>query len=127
MTVLLATSTALADHFTGEDDVTGRIAIVDTEQRSVVLTDGMTFFVSESISIEGLKLGDAVMVTFRTENGRITKSLELRAVSRLARLWHTQGKTTEARDLLAPVYDCFTEGFDTADLKEAKALLEELG
>ncbi len=71
LTVLLATSTALADHFTGEDDVTGRIAIVDTEQRSVVLTNGMTFFVSESISIEGLKLGDAVMVTFRTESGRI--------------------------------------------------------
>ncbi len=49
-----------------------------------------------------------------------------RAVTRLARLWHSQGKTTEARDLLAPVYGWFTEGFDTADLKEAKALLEEL-
>ncbi len=46
--------------------------------------------------------------------------------TRLARLWHSQGKTTEARDLLAPVYGWFTEGFDTADLKEAKALLEEL-
>jgi predicted ATPase len=44
----------------------------------------------------------------------------------LARLWQQQGKTTEARDLLAPVYNWFTEGFDTADLKDAKALLQEL-
>ncbi len=44
----------------------------------------------------------------------------------LARLRHSQGKTTEASDLLAPVYGWFTEGFDTADLKDAKALLDEL-
>ena len=44
----------------------------------------------------------------------------------LARLWLDQGKQDEARDLLAPVYGWFTEGFDTRDLKEAKALLEEL-
>jgi len=44
----------------------------------------------------------------------------------LARLWRDQGKTVEARELLAPVYGWFTEGFDTRDLKEAKALLEEL-
>jgi predicted ATPase len=44
----------------------------------------------------------------------------------MARLWHDQGKPREARDLLAPVYGWFTEGFDTLDLKEAKALLEEL-
>ena len=54
------------------------------------------------------------------------KSWELRAATSLARLWQQQGKTAEARDLLAPVYDWFTEGFDTADLKEAKALLEKL-
>ena len=54
------------------------------------------------------------------------KSLELRATMSLARLWQQQGKTTEARALLAPVYDWFTEGFDTADLKDAKALLDEL-
>ena len=45
----------------------------------------------------------------------------------LALLWQQQGRTTEARDLLAPVYNWFTEGFDTTDLKEAKALLEALG
>jgi predicted ATPase/class 3 adenylate cyclase len=54
------------------------------------------------------------------------KSLELRAVMSLARLWQRQGKKAEARDLLAPVYQWFTEGFDTKDLQEAKALLEEL-
>jgi class 3 adenylate cyclase/predicted ATPase len=51
---------------------------------------------------------------------------ELRAATSLARLWAEQGKRSEARDLLAPVYCWFTEGFDTADLKDAKALLEEL-
>jgi len=54
------------------------------------------------------------------------KSLELRAATSLARLWQQQGKRQEAHDLLTPVYGWFTEGFDTADLQEAKALLEEL-
>jgi len=54
------------------------------------------------------------------------KSWELRAAMSLARLWRDQGKRAEARDLLAPIYDWFTEGFDTIDLKEAKALLDEL-
>src|SRR5262249_51537374 len=54
------------------------------------------------------------------------KSWELRAATSLARLWHQQGKRQEAHDLLAPVYHWFTEGFDTADLKDAKALLDEL-
>ncbi len=54
------------------------------------------------------------------------KSLELRAATSLARLWQSQGKKLEAHDLLAPVYGWFTEGFDTADLKDAKALLDEL-
>jgi class 3 adenylate cyclase/predicted ATPase len=55
------------------------------------------------------------------------KSWELRASMSLARLWRDQGKVNEARLLLAPVYGWFTEGFDTRDLKEAKALMEELG
>jgi predicted ATPase len=54
------------------------------------------------------------------------KSLELRAATSLARLWQKQGKRKQARKLLADIYGWFTEGFDTADLKEAKALLEEL-
>jgi tetratricopeptide (TPR) repeat protein len=54
------------------------------------------------------------------------RSLELRAATEIARLWQRQGKRGEARDLLQPVYDWFTEGFDTQDLKDAKALLEAL-
>ncbi len=54
------------------------------------------------------------------------KSFELRAATSLARLWQQQGKHQEAYDLLAPVYGWFTEGFDTADLQDAKALLDEL-
>ncbi len=54
------------------------------------------------------------------------KFWELRAATRLARLWHSQGKTTEAHDLLAPIYGWFTEGFDSADLNDAKSLLNEL-
>ena len=54
------------------------------------------------------------------------KSLELRAAMSLARLWQRQGKRAEAHALLAPIYGWFTEGFDTADLQEAKALLVEL-
>ena len=54
------------------------------------------------------------------------KSLELRAATSLARLWQGQGKQEEARRLLAPVYDWFTEGIETADLQDAKALLDDL-
>jgi predicted ATPase len=63
------------------------------------------------------------------ESGRRqqAKSWELRAAMSLARLWQRQGKRAEARTLLAPIYGWFTEGFDTADLQDAKALLEALG
>jgi predicted ATPase len=54
------------------------------------------------------------------------KSWELRAAMSMARLWRDQGKRDEARELFAPVYGWFTEGFDTRDLREAKALLDEL-
>ena len=60
----------------------------------------------------------------RSQNAR---SLELRATTGLARLLDRQGKRAEARAMLAEIYNWFTEGFDTADLKDAKALLDELG
>jgi hypothetical protein len=58
--------------------------------------------------------------------GQLARSLELRAAMSLSLLWQQQGKCAEARELLAPVYGWFTEGFDTADLQETKALLQEL-
>ena len=64
--------------------------------------------------------------TLEIARSQQAKSLELRAATSLARLWQQQGKRQEAYDLLAPVYGWFTEGFDTADLQEAKALLAAL-
>jgi predicted ATPase len=61
-----------------------------------------------------------------TARSQQAKSLELRAATSLARLWAEQGRRSEARDLLAPIYGWFTEGFDTPDLREARALLDEL-
>jgi predicted ATPase len=58
--------------------------------------------------------------------GQSAKIFELRAANSLARFWRDQGKRTEARDLLAPIYGWFTEGFDTPVLQDAKALLDEL-
>jgi predicted ATPase len=57
---------------------------------------------------------------------RFASDDELRCATSLARLWRDQARTKEARELLAPVYDRFTEGFDTTDLKTAKALLGSL-
>ena len=62
----------------------------------------------------------------RTAQKQDARLWELRAATSVARLWRDQGKRTDARDLLAPIYGCFTEGFDTRDLKEAAALLAEL-
>ena len=68
----------------------------------------------------------AFMQSLAVARRQQTKTFELQAGTSLARLWRDQGKRTEARDLLASVYGWFTEGFDTLDLKEAKALLDEL-
>jgi predicted ATPase len=66
--------------------------------------------------------GDAISLAHRQG----AKVFELRAAVSLARVWRDQDKVREARELLAPIYGWFTEGFDTRDLKEAKALLQEL-
>jgi predicted ATPase len=102
-----------------------------------VAQTGIVFYEPELRRLEGeLRLCQDPAETQKAEacfrraieiaRGQQAKSWELRAATSLARLWHDQGKRLEARALLAPVYDWFTEGFDTADLKEAKGLLNEL-
>jgi predicted ATPase len=63
---------------------------------------------------------------YAPHGGQQASAYELRAAMSMARLWRDQGKRDDARDLLAPVYGWFTEGFDTRDLKEARTLLAEL-
>jgi predicted ATPase len=90
------------------------------------------------IKNEGLRITEAQDPTASTQDAEAcflkalvitrkqqAKSLELRASTSLARLWQQQGKTKEAHDMLSEVYNWFTEGFDTKDLQEAKALLQE--
>ena len=69
-----------------------------------------------------IAFGNAIDIARRQS----AKTWELRAAMSMVRLWRDQGKRQQAHDLLAPVYGWFTEGFDTLDLKEAKALLEQL-
>ena len=84
----------------------------------------------EGIGLVGLnRLGEgqsALEKALRVARRQQAKSYELRAATSLARLWGEQSRRTEARDLLAPIHGWFTEGFDTADLREAKALLDQL-
>jgi predicted ATPase len=98
---------------------------------------GQPFFDAELLRLKGdlrlclpdpreQEVEDLFREALEIARGQEAKSLELRAATSLARLWQRQGKCTEARELLQPVYDWFTEGFDTPDLKDAKALLEEL-
>jgi predicted ATPase len=84
----------------------------------------------EGIALFGLNRLEEAEIAFhealRVARNQQAKSYELRAATNLARLWGEQGRRTEARELLAPVYGWFTEGFNTADLKEAKGLLDKL-
>jgi predicted ATPase len=72
------------------------------------------------------KAEDSFRTAFAIAREQGTRGYELRAATSLARLWREQGRRGEARDLLAPLYASFTEGFDTQDLKDARALLDEL-
>jgi len=83
----------------------------------------ITLMSSEPDAAKAERHFDRALEIARAQQAR---SWELRAATSLARLWRDQGRRAKAHDLLAPVYGWFTEGFDTLDLKEAKALLEEL-
>jgi predicted ATPase len=84
----------------------------------------------EGIALSGLnrleEAQNSLEEALRVAQSQQAKSYELRAAMSLGRLWGEQGRRAKARELLASVYGWFTEGFDTADLKEAKALLDEL-
>src|SRR5215469_8899737 len=84
----------------------------------------------EGIALLGLNRLDEGQSTLeealRVARKQQAKAYELRTATSLARLWGEQGRHAEAHDLLGPIYGWFTEGFDTADLKDAKALLDEL-
>jgi class 3 adenylate cyclase/predicted ATPase len=90
----------------------------------VLRTKGKLLFLQDPDHPEAAQACFQQAVTAAREQG--AKSFELRAAMSMARLWRDQGKRDEARELLAPVYGWFTEGFDTLDLKQAKALLDEL-
>jgi predicted ATPase len=107
-----------------------------TEALTLVDTTGERWYESELYRLKGTLLlqhssdNQADAETCFTQaiaiaQNQQAKSWELRAATSLARLWQQQGKRQEVYDLLAPVYGCFTEGFDTADLKDAKTLLDE--
>jgi predicted ATPase len=84
--------------------------------KAMALASGRNFTESEASFAQSIRIAQQ----------QRAKSLQLRAVMSLARLWGEQSRRAEARNLLAPVYGWFTEGFDTVDLKMARALLDEL-
>ncbi|MCZ6714500.1 MAG: hypothetical protein O7B29_11195, partial [Deltaproteobacteria bacterium] len=115
------------------DDALGALDVADARGRE----QGAHNLAAETLRLRGAILLDKdegqaeeaegiFLETIEITRGQDAKWWELRAAANLARLWQRQGKKAEARDLLLPIYDWFTEGFDTPDLKDAKALLDEL-
>ena len=129
-------ATLLADAYRKSGRTIEGLKVV-TEEQSRVQISGARFYQAEVHRIKGELLltqdtpdehqaeacfQDALKIARRQS----AKSLELRGAMSMSRLWQRQGKKAEAQNLLAEVYGWFTEGFDTADLKQAKLLLEEL-
>jgi predicted ATPase len=126
----------LVEAYIRDDDTKAALGAVDEALEQVEKTRER-YYAAEINRLKGallLKSGfgeqDTAEAYFRSAieiaHEQKAKMWELRAATSLAQLWAAQGKRAQAHDLLASVYDWFTEGFDTADLKEAKALLEEL-
>ena len=131
---LLTFFAGLADAFARCGNVDDGLAVIE-EGLAMMRSGGERFSLPEIHRIQGKLLlagsdRDAAETAFREAlsiaHAQQAKSLELRAATSLARLWRDQGRRAEAHDILAPVYGWFTEGFDTLDLKEAKAMLDEL-
>jgi predicted ATPase len=111
------------------------VRLIDKAKKLIADT-GEYFWHADVLRIEGelsLLLGESAKQAETCFIGALgvagkqqARSFELRAATSLARLWRDQGERQRAHDLLAPVYGWFTEGFDTRDLKEAKALLDVL-
>ncbi len=129
-------ATALAEAELEAGEIEAALATIDRVIADSERT-GQRWFNAESHRIRGdilLKRGpanqapaeEALLTAIAVAQQQKARSFELRGTMSLARLWRDQGKPQQARDLLAPVYGWFTEGFDTLDLKEAKALLHEL-
>jgi len=127
----------LAEAYAAGDDPTGGLHTL-AEALALIEKTGERWYAAELYRLKG----ECLLLCSQAQQGEAAacfqqaldiarhqqaKSWELRAASSLARLWQQQGKVTDARDVLAPVYHWFTEGFDTADLQQAKALLEEVG
>ena len=115
----LTDALALVDHAvnTGQGPASGQYVAEIHRLRGVFL---------RSLGSPAEEVESALSTALQIAEEQGAPLLKLRAATSLARLWHDQGKVQQARELLAPVYGWFTEGFDTRDLKDAKALLEEL-
>ncbi len=128
--------TLLARAYQQADRIDEGLRVLDDAQESVE-ERGEHWWEAEVLRLKGELLlsrspanGDDAQACFEqalaVARNQEAKSLELRAATSLARLWRSQAKSSEAHDLLEPIYDWFTEGFDTPDLRDAKALLDEL-
>ena len=115
-------------------DLDGALTALDRAAETTAAT-GECHYQAELYRLRGVVLAETgedaeaalwLQRAIDTARSQQAKSLELRAATSLARLWAEQGEPQKAYDLLAPVYDWFTEGFETTDLKDAKALLNEL-
>jgi len=124
----------LAEALAGQGEYTAALAAardgLESEESTGQRRWGAELHRLEGIALFGLNRLEEAEIAFhealRVARNQQAKSYELRAATSLARLWGEQGRRAEARELLAPVYGWFTEGFNTVDLKEAKGLLDEL-